>query len=43
MASWVADPPEEAEEWTARRLQQRIAEEFDVEYATAHVHRRFLS
>jgi len=41
--SWLADPPEDAEEWTAPRLQQRIVEEFGVEYSTAHVHRRFLS
>lgn len=41
--SWLANPPEGAERWDAQRLQRRIAEEFDVEYSTAHVHRRFLS
>lgn len=41
--SWVANPPAEAEEWDAQRLQQRIAEAFGVEYSTAHLHRQFLS
>jgi transposase len=41
--SWLADSSEDSEEWTARRLQQRITEEFDVEYSVAHVRRRFLS
>lgn len=41
--SWLAEQPECSEEWTARRLQRRIDEEFDVKYTIAHVHRRFLS
>jgi transposase len=41
--SWLANPPEDTEEWTAQHLQQRIAEELGVEYSTAHVHRLFLS
>jgi transposase len=41
--SWLTDPPEGIKEWTARQLQQRIAEEFDVEYSTAHLHRQFLA
>ena len=43
--SWLATPPEsddEPTEWTGARLQQRIDEEFGVEYSVAHVSRTFL-
>lgn len=44
--SWLESPPEDAdgepEAWTAERLQQRIHEEFDVEYSVPHVSRTFL-
>jgi transposase len=41
--SWLANPPKEAAEWDAQRLQRQIVEEFDVEYSITHIHRRFLS
>jgi transposase len=43
--SWLTSPPEsddEPTEWTGARLQQRISEEFGVEYSVAHVSRTFL-
>lgn len=45
--SWLEHPPgsstgDGASRWTAARLRERISEEFDVEYSTAHVYRMFL-
>ncbi|WP_276259075.1 helix-turn-helix domain-containing protein [Haloglomus litoreum] len=41
--TWLSDPPEGAERWTADRLRRRISEEFGVEYSAAHVGREFLT
>jgi transposase len=45
-AAWLEKSPEtfgyDAESWTAALLRDRIAEEFGVDYSTAHVGRTFL-